>query len=163
MGITSERSALEELAAARLRGAKPERLLELSEAAIDQAAAAGDTLALESIAEELDSAAPAHPDQGDGLRLRFAAERAHAIASQPPAFPANGAVPVAAKRAFGLAGQLLGVIVIVALSLFAALLASGSYEIAYALMFVVVLAPLLVALAAATGLVRWFQEERRGD
>lgn len=161
--ISSEPSAFGRLAAARRRDAKPERLLELSEAAIDQATAAGDTLTLKSIAAELDSAAAAHPDQGDGLRLRFAAERAHAIASQPPAFPANGAVPVAAKRAFGLAGQLLGVIVIVALSLFAAMLASGSYEIAYILMFVVVLGPLLVALTAATGLMRWFQGKRRGD
>lgn len=161
--ISSQPSAFEQLAAARRRDAKPEQLLELSEAAIDQATAAGDTLTLKSIAVELDSAAAAHPDQGDGLRLRFAAERAHAIASHPPASPTTGAVPAAAKRAFGLTGQLLGVIVIVALSLFAALLASGSYEIAYILMFVVVLGPVLVALTAATGLVRWFQKTRRGD
>ena len=168
MGITSsERSALEELVAARLRGAKPEQLLELSEAAIDQATAAGDTFTLESIAGELDSAAAAHPNQGDGLRLRFAAERAHAIASHPPGFPAANdvpkPVPVAAQKAFSLAGLLLGVIVILALSLFAAMAASGSYEVAYILMFVLVLGPLLVALTAAIGFVRWLQRRRRGD
>ena len=164
MGIaSSDRNAVEELALARLRDAKPEQLLQLSEIAIDQATATGDTLTLESIARELDSAAAGHPDQEDGLRLRFAAERAHAIASQPPAFPASNDVPVAAKRAFGLAGQLLGVVVIVALSLFAAMLASGSYETAYILMFVVALGPLLVALTVAVGFVRWYQGNRRSD
>lgn len=168
MSVASgERSALEELAAARQRGAKPEKLLELSEAAIDQAIAAGDTLALKSIAGELDAAAAAHPGQGDGLRLRFAADRAHAIASEPPvSLAANDApkpVPVAAKRAFSLAGLLLGMIVILALSLLAAMAASGSYEIAYILMFVVVLGPLLVALTGGVGVLRWFQGSRRSD
>lgn len=153
---TSEPSALDQLAAARLRGAKPERLLELSEAAIDQATAAGDNPALESIAGELDAAAAAHPDQGDGLRLQFAAERAHAIASQPPVSRTQTGSS-GRQGAFRVAGQLLGVVVILALSLFAAMLASGSYEIAYVLMFVVVLGPLLVALTGAIGFVRRFQ------
>jgi hypothetical protein len=168
MGIaSSERSAPEELAAAHLRDAKPDEILELAEDAIDQATAAGDSLTIESVAGELDSAAAAHPDQGEGLRLRFAAERAYAIASQPPVFPASGGVrkpvPVAAKRAFRLTGLLLGVIVMLALFLFGAMAASGSYEIAYLLMFVVVLGSLFAALTGAVGFVRWFQGKRRGD
>lgn len=65
MGVTSpERSALEQLSAARRRGdAKPDELLELAEAAVDQAADAADALSLEKIAAELESAAPALPNR----------------------------------------------------------------------------------------------------
>ena len=45
-------SPLEELGAARLRDARPEALLELTEDAIDRAAAGGDTRTLESIATD---------------------------------------------------------------------------------------------------------------
>jgi hypothetical protein len=73
-------AALEQLAPARLRGAKPDEL-ELAEAAIGSTnRPPGDTLILESVAAELDSAALAHLpfDQGDGLHFRLAAGRARA-------------------------------------------------------------------------------------
>ena len=152
MVTTCERRALGELAAARLRGAKPDELLELADAAIDQATAVGDRLTIESVAAELDAAAPAHPDEGDGLRLRLAAGRARAIASRPPAGTASQEVPVprVAKVAFRAA------ITIAALTLFAfgALAASDSYGIAYILMFLVVLGSLFVAVTGTVGLVQ---------
>lgn len=156
MGVTSsERSALEELVAARLRGAKPEKLLELSEAAIGQATAVGDTLALESIAAELDSAAQAHPDQGDGLRLRFAAERAHATASRPAAIAGSEEVPVplVAEVAF----WVTVVIAALTLSLVFVLAGQGNdsgYGIALALALVVILGSLVGALTGAVGFVK---------
>jgi hypothetical protein len=164
MGATSlERTALEQLAAARLRGAKPDELLELAEAAIDQATAASDTLTLESVAAELDSAALAHPpfDQGDGLRFQLAAGRARAIASHPPATaaPEDAPVPTAAKAAFWVT------VAIAALTLFyfgtiAGQDSAASWDIAFLLLFLVPLGSLFVAV---TGVVGWVQSDRAGS
>lgn len=166
MGVaSSERSALEELAAARVRGAKPETLLELSEAAIERATAAGD---LELIAAELDSAATAHPDQGDGLRLRLAAEHAHAIASQAPlSAPSDAPAPPAPHLGTtNVAFRVAVAIVVLALFSFGAIAVLGdvsaSYVIAYVVLFLVPLGLLFVGLALAVGFVRWLRE-RRGD
>jgi hypothetical protein len=159
MGITSsERSALGELAPARLRGAKPDELLELAEAAIHQANAVGDSLTLVSVAAELDAAAPAHPDQAGGLRLRLAAARARAIAARRPAITASAEVPVplAAKVAFWATVMIAAL----ALFLFGAMATSDSYGIAYLLMFVVVLGSLFVAVA---GIVGFVQSNRAGS
>lgn len=86
MSVTTEPRAGAQLAAARLRGAQPDELLDLADAAIERADAAGDALSLELIAAELDSAAAAHPAAGDGLRI--AADRARAaalpLAPSPP-------------------------------------------------------------------------------
>lgn len=98
--ISHERSSLEQLAAARLRGAGPDELLDLADAAIERATAAEDGLTLELIAAELDSAATAHPEWRDGLRV--AAQRARAALPQPArtaaATPAAEAVPSASSR-----------------------------------------------------------------
>jgi hypothetical protein len=156
MGITSrERSALQELAAARLRGAKPEELLELAEAAVDQATAAGDAQTLESVAAELDLAAPAHPEQEDGLRLRLAAGRAGVIALRPRAVAAveEVSVPLAAVVAFWVT------VAVAALALSLVLVMAGQgndsgYGIALALAFVVVLGSLVVAITGVAGFVQ---------
>lgn len=167
MSVTiSEPSALEELAAARLRGAKPEQLLQLSEAAIDQATAADDTLTLESIAAELDSAAATHPDQGDGLRLRFAAERAHAIASRHRHFAAadaeseKRAVPRAAKVAFRVtvASAALTLLLIVVM------LAGQESDSSFVAFIVFGLVLILGSLVAAvTGVVGLLESVRTGS
>lgn len=99
MSVTSsEPSALRQLAAARVRNALPGELLDLADAAIEQAVADGDTVALELIVAELDSAAAAHPENGNGLRVAAARARA-AFPSPPPApSPAPESVqPVAAE------------------------------------------------------------------
>jgi hypothetical protein len=161
MGVTSsERSALERLASARLRGdAKPDELLELAETAIDQATAAGDFRTIESVAAELDLAAPAHPGSADGLRLRLAAGRARALASRlPTSSPSDAAredvgAPVAAEVAFWTTVAITGL----TLFLIGALAGRGDdsgYGIAIVLMVVVALGSLLVALSGAVGFVQ---------
>ena len=153
---------IEELTAARLRGDKPEKLLELSEAAIDQATAASD---LESIAAELDSAAAAYPEQGDGLRLRFAAERAHAIASRAPAIAAVQDAPEqvrVAERVFRLTGLVLGVIVVLGVFSVAAILLASEL-IAVFVLVVGTLALLYAAVTGAAGFQRWFHGKRSDD
>lgn len=156
MGITiSERSALEELAAARLQEVDPETLLQLADAVIDQAAAAGDTLTLESVAAELDSAAaPLQPDQGDGLRLRLAARRARATSQIVTAVAASeeGPVPAAAKVAFW------GTVAVAALTLFLVAVIAGQgddsgYGVALVLIAVVGLGSLFLVLTGVVGLV----------
>jgi uncharacterized RDD family membrane protein YckC len=89
MSLTShEQSGLEQLVAARLRDAEPDDLLDVADTAIEQATGAGDALTLELIAAELDSAAAAHPERGDGLKV--AAARARAGLPPPaPAAPAT--------------------------------------------------------------------------
>lgn len=72
-----EQTALEQLAAARLRGAQADELLDLADAAIERATAGDDGLTLELIAAELESAATAHPQTGDGLRVAAARARAN--------------------------------------------------------------------------------------
>lgn len=161
MGTTvSERSALEELTAARLRGAKPDKLLELAEAAVDQATAAGDAQTVESVAEELDLAAAARPDEGDGLRLELAARRARALASRPPAFAASDAgeegvdVPTAAKLSFWTT------VAIGAVALFAFGAMSGlgdsaaGWDTAWFLIFLIGLGSLFVLIAGVVGFVQ---------
>ena len=151
-------SPLDELEAARLRDAGPEALLELAEDAIDRTAAGGDTRTLESIATELESAARAHPDEDDGLRLQFAAERAHVIAAKPP--PAASAeevpVPTAAKAAFSVT-----VAILVLTPLLLAMMGAGSYGIAYLFMFLVALGSLLAAVTGIVGLVQSVQAGSR--
>ena len=148
----SERRALEELTAAHLRGAKPEKLLELAEAAIRAASLAGDALTLESVAAELDlAAAPLQPDQGDGLRLRLAARRARATSQILTAVVAaeEGPVPAVAEAAFWVP------VAIGALALFSigAMALGGSYAAAYFLMFLLVFGSLFVAVLGAVGVV----------
>jgi hypothetical protein len=158
---TSEPSALDQLAAARLRGAKPDVLLELAEATIDQATAAGDVQTVESVAEELDLAAPAHPDEGDGLRLRLAARRARALASRPSAFAAHGAgsegaqTPMAAKVTFWTT------LAIGAVTLFSFAAMSGrgddsaaAWDTAWFLLFLIPLGSLFILLTGAAGFVQ---------
>lgn len=162
MGVaTGEPSALDQLAAARLRGARPDELLELAEAAVDQATAAGDAQTVVSVAEELDLAAPAHPDEGDGLRLRLAAGRARALASRPSAFAACDAgpegvdTPMAAKLAFWTT------LAIAALTLFSFGAMSsqeadsaGAWNTALFLFFLLGFGALFVLVAATVGLVQ---------
>jgi uncharacterized RDD family membrane protein YckC len=82
-----EQSAPESLAAARLRGVEPDELLDLADAAIEQATAAGQAVTLELIAAQLDAAAAEQPEKGDGLRI--AAARARAAAPVSPAPPSH--------------------------------------------------------------------------
>ena len=165
--VTSEPSALDQLAAARLRGAKPEELLELAEAAVDQATAGGDAHAVESVADELDLAASAYPDEGDGLRLRLAAGRARALASRPAPFAVPDAgsehadAPLAAKMAFWTT------LAIGALTAFSFAVMSGrgddsaaAWDTALFLLFLLGLGSLVVLLAGAVGFV---QSVRRGS
>jgi uncharacterized RDD family membrane protein YckC len=85
MSATSaDQSSLQQLTAARLRDAQPDELLDLADAAIEQAAAGGDRLTLELIAAELDSAATARPETGDGLRVAAARARAALRPAPPP-------------------------------------------------------------------------------
>jgi hypothetical protein len=115
---TSEQSALDQLAAARVGEAKPDKLLEVAEASIDEATVAGDVQTVELVAEKLDLAAAAHSSDGDGMRLELAAGRARALASRPAAFAVSDAgsegaeVPMAAKLSFWTT------VVIVAVALF---------------------------------------------
>ena len=160
MGVaTSEASALDQLAAARLRGAKPDELLELAEAAVDQATAAGDAQTVEAVAEELDLAAPVHSDEGDGLRLRLAAGRARALASRPSAFAASDAesedlgVPMTAKVAFWVTVTLAALTAFL-IGAMAGQADDSGYGIALVLALVVVLGGLFIALTGAVGLVQ---------
>lgn len=169
MGVTTtEPSALDQLAAARLRGAKPDELLELAEAAVDQATATGDVETVESVAEELDLAAPAHPEEGDGLRLRLAAGRARALASRPAAFVGSNAgsegvaVPMAAKVAFWTT------LAIGAVSLFSFGAMSGrgddsaaAWDTAWFLLFLIGLGSLFILIAGAVGFVQSVRRRSR--
>lgn len=84
----TEASSLERLAAARSRGAEADELLDLGDAAIVEAVAAGDAVMLERIAAELDAAAAAAAhDRG----LRIASARARAGLA-PPAPPGQATV-----------------------------------------------------------------------
>lgn len=162
MGITlSEQSAVDQLAAARLRGAKPDELLELAEVAVDQATAAGDSQTVESVAEELDLAAAAHLEDGDGLRLRLAARRARTLASRPPEPGASDAgsddvgAPMAAKVAF----WTTIVIGAVALFSFGAMSSqeadsAGAWGIAWFLLFLLGLGGLFVLITGTVGFVQ---------
>lgn len=88
MSVTGhEQTTLEQLAAARMRGAHPDELLDLADAAIERATADNEELTLELIAAELESAAMAHPERGDGLRV--AAARARASLPQASALAAE--------------------------------------------------------------------------
>lgn len=154
MGVTSpERSALEQLSAARRRGdAKPDELLELAEAAVDQAADAADALSLEKIAAELESAAPAYPEPEGGLRLRFAATRVRATSLRPPAAPED--VPQAARVAFWVTVWVT-VLTLFSLGAVAALGdVSASYVLVIIVMFAVVIGFLVAAVTGAVGLVQ---------
>lgn len=162
MGVTFSESTVDELASARRRGARPDELLELSEAAIDRATTADD---LELIAAELDSAAAAYPEQGDGLRLRLAAKRAHAIASRAPAIAESKDAlepePVV-EKIFRLTGLVLGAIVVLGvLAVVAMFLASEA--LAAFVLFLGALALLYAAVRGAAGFHGWFQRKRRGD
>jgi hypothetical protein len=159
MGVaTSEPSALDQLAAARVRGAKPDELLELAEAAIDQATAAGDAQTVESVAEELDVAAPTYPEWEGGHRLRLAADRARATSQQPP--PAPEDVPATAKAAFWVT------LAIATLTLFSigAVGALGDVDASYLILFLAALAVVIGGLfVAATGAVGFVQSRRAGS
>jgi hypothetical protein len=158
---TGELSALDQLAAARLRGAKPDELLELAEAAIDQATAAGDVQTIESVAEELDLAAPAHPDEGDGLRLRLAAGRARALASRPSGFAVSDAAsagvdaPTAAKVAFWTT-LAIGAVTLFSFGAMSSQEpdSAGSWGIAVFLFFLLGLGALVVLIAGTVGFVQ---------
>lgn len=96
MSITiHEQSALEQLAAARLRGAQPDELLDLADAAIEQATAGSDSATLELLAAELDSAAATHPESGAGLKVAAARARA----ALPPSPLPETAAPEPAQDA----------------------------------------------------------------
>ena len=162
MGVaTSEPSALDQLAAARLRGAKSEELLELAEAAIDQATAAGDVQTVDSVAEELDLAAPAHPDGGDGLRLQLAAGRARALASRPREFAASDAgldgveAPMAAKVAFWTTVA-IGAVTLFSVGVMSSQEAdsAGAWGTAWFLLFLLGLGALFVLITGAVGFVQ---------
>lgn len=86
MSVTVGEQHAERLAAARLRGAHPDELLDLADPAIEQAAAAADATRLELIAAELEQAAATHPETGNGLRI--AAARARAALPPTPPTPA---------------------------------------------------------------------------
>jgi uncharacterized RDD family membrane protein YckC len=96
--ISGEQTALERLAAARLRGAQPDELLDLADAAIELATVDQDGAMLELIATELDAAATEHPQGGDGLRIAAARARASLPPSGRPA-PASPASPASAEIA----------------------------------------------------------------
>lgn len=83
MSETGLRQAdLERLAAAALRDASPDELLDLADTALEQAAAAHDAHALERIAELLETVAAAHGPEGRGLAV--AAVRARAAPAAEP-------------------------------------------------------------------------------
>jgi RDD family protein len=115
MGVISrDERALEQLGAARLRGARPDELLDLADVAIEQATAAGDIAGLERIAAELDAAAAAVPGRDDGLRVAAGRARAAVAACAPPPAaerrpgpPAEQAVPAGGRtEAPGLASPM---------------------------------------------------------
>ena len=96
MSVSSdERSALESLAAARLRDARADELLDLADAAIEQATTAADRLSLDLIAAELESAATAHPEAATGLRVAAARAR---VALPPSPRPPSETAPEPAER-----------------------------------------------------------------
>jgi hypothetical protein len=168
MGVaTSEPSALDQLAAARLRGARPDELLELAEGAIDQATAAGQAQTVESVADELELAASACPDGGDCVRLRLAAGRARTLALRPSTFAASDAgsegvdAPMAARLCFWTT------VAIAALALFLVAAGSsqeadsaGAWTIGYALVFLLGLGALFILI---TGVVGFVQSIRAGS
>ena len=152
--ISSEEEVLEQLAAARLRAAPPDELLDLADAAIEQASAAGDALGLERIAAELDAAAASRPGTEHGLRV--AAGRARAAAARPVAVatvPAEASELASPMRRFVAFGLDLVLLFAGLLLVFLVGLAIASPEVTYwvALVWFVVVVPLYFALYHAFG------------
>jgi hypothetical protein len=173
----NEQSALESLAAARLRGAPPDELTGLADTAIKQARGAVDATSLELIAAELESAAAMEPDPeaGDALRSAAGRARASAVVSLPPSIgvsPTKSFVELsesrpsdqpaaaeaistdvsASRRAGAFALDLLLLVAALLLVLFVGSSIANAEEVDWVvLLWAVVVAPLYFALYHAFG------------